>query len=47
MGRNPVEDVYTEDCRPFEFNKATWVRGNADEDAAGIAKSAEELLARA
>ncbi len=33
VGRNPVEDVYTEDCCPFEFNKATWVRGNADEDA--------------
>lgn len=33
VGRNPVEDVYTEDDCPFEFNKATWVRGAADEDA--------------
>ena len=33
VGRNPVEDVYTEDDCPFEFNRATWVRGKASEDA--------------
>jgi len=33
VGRNPVEDVYTEDVCPFEFNRATWVRGSASDDA--------------
>ncbi len=32
VGRNPVEDVYTEDDCPFELNRATWVRGGAEKD---------------
>lgn len=32
VGRNPVEDVYSEDACPFEMNKATWVRGVEDQD---------------
>ena len=30
VGRNPVEDVYTEDECPFEMDKATWVRRGTD-----------------
>lgn len=30
VGRNPVEDVYTEDSCPFEMDKATWVRKGTD-----------------
>lgn len=30
VGRNPVEDVYTEDECPFEMDKATWVRTGTD-----------------
>ena len=30
LGRNPVEDVYTEEDVPFEMNKATWVREGVD-----------------
>ncbi|MBS5865967.1 MAG: transketolase family protein [Coriobacteriaceae bacterium] len=29
VGRNAVEDVYSEENCPFEMNKATWVRGDA------------------
>ena len=29
-GRNPVEDIYTEDDCPFEMDKATWVREGTD-----------------
>ena len=51
-GRNPVEDVYSEDDCPFEMDKATWVREGTD--AAIIAcgemvypaKAAAELLAK-
>lgn len=32
VGRNPVEDVYAEGDCPFELNRATWVRGTAEED---------------
>lgn len=39
VGRNAVEDVYTEDDCPFVMNQAVWVTDNADEkvDAAVIA----------
>lgn len=30
MGRNPVEDIYTEDDCPFEMNKATWLCKGTD-----------------
>ena len=30
VGRNPVEDVYTEDECPFQMDRATWVRRGAD-----------------
>lgn len=30
VGRNPVEDVYTEDSCPFEMDKAIWVRKGTD-----------------
>ena len=51
-GRNPVEDVYSEDNCPFEMDRATWVRTGTD--AAIIAcgemvypaKAAAELLAK-
>ena len=29
-GRNPVEDVYTEDECPFQMDRATWVRRGTD-----------------
>lgn len=32
VGRNAVEDVYSEEICPFEMNKATWVRGTATTD---------------
>ena len=35
VGRNPVEDIYTEENTPFEMDKATWLREG--EDAAIIA----------
>lgn len=49
-GRNPVEDIYSEDDCPFEMNRATWLREGTD--AAIIAcgemvlpaKQAAELL---
>lgn len=38
VGRNPVEDVYSEACVPFEMNRATWLRGHGEEcDVALIA----------
>lgn len=30
VGRNPVEDVYTEENCPFEMDKATWARKGTD-----------------
>ena len=30
VGRNPVEDIYTEDDCPFEMNKATWLAEGSD-----------------
>lgn len=30
VGRNPVEDVYTEDNVPFEMDKATWLTGKGE-----------------
>lgn len=30
VGRNPVEDIYTEDDCPFEMNKATWLSKGTD-----------------
>lgn len=30
VGRNPVEDVYAQDCCPFEMDRATWVRRGTD-----------------
>lgn len=30
VGRNPVEDIYTEDDCPFEMNKATWLCEGTD-----------------
>lgn len=30
VGRNPVEDVYTEDECPFQMDRATWVRRGND-----------------
>ena len=30
VGRNPVEDIYTEDDCPFEMNKATWLCKGTD-----------------
>ena len=30
VGRNPVEDVYTEDECPFQMDRATWVRRGTD-----------------
>lgn len=30
VGRNPVEDVYTEDACPFAMDKATWLREGED-----------------
>ena len=30
LGRNPVEDVYTEDCVPFEIDRATEIRQGTD-----------------
>ena len=30
MGRNPVEDVYTEEECPFQMDRATWVRRGTD-----------------
>ncbi len=47
VGRNPVEDVYTEDCCPFEFNKATWVRGKAGEQADVAVIACGELVSGA
>lgn len=38
VGRNPVEDVYSEECVPFEMNRAIWLRGHGEEcDVALIA----------
>ncbi len=51
VGRNPVEDVYTEDCCPFEMNKATVVTEGTDVTIVACgemvypAKQAAELLA--
>lgn len=30
VGRNPVEDIYSEDSCPFELNRATWLRRGTD-----------------
>ena len=30
VGRNPVEDVYTEEHTPFEMDKATWIKEGED-----------------
>ena len=30
VGRNPVEDIYSEDNCPFEMDKATWLRRGTD-----------------
>ncbi len=30
VGRNAVEDVYSEDSCPFEMDKATWLKGGTD-----------------
>ena len=30
VGRNPVEDIYTEDDCPFEMNRATWLTEGTD-----------------
>lgn len=30
VGRNPVEDIYSEDNCPFEMNKATWLHRGSD-----------------
>lgn len=30
VGRNPVEDIYSEENCPFEMNKATWLRRGTD-----------------
>lgn len=30
VGRNPVEDIYSEDNCPFEMNKATWLKKGTD-----------------
>lgn len=30
VGRNPVEDIYTEENCPFEMNKATWLKKGTD-----------------
>lgn len=32
VGRNAVEDVYTEESCPFQMDRATWVRGDADQN---------------
>lgn len=32
VGRNAVDDVYTEQNCPFEMDHATWVRGNANQE---------------
>lgn len=32
VGRNAVEDVYSEENCPFEMDRATWVRGDASQD---------------
>lgn len=38
VGRNPVEDIYTEDNTPFEMDKATWLCGEGEKaDVAIIA----------
>lgn len=29
VGRNPVEDIYSDEACPFELNRATWLRGRA------------------
>lgn len=36
VGRNPVEDIYTEESCPFEMNKATWLRGRGERVRAAI-----------
>jgi transketolase C-terminal domain/subunit len=30
VGRNAVEDIYTEDSCPFEMDKATWLKEGTD-----------------
>lgn len=36
VGRNPVEDIYTEESCPFEMNKATWLRGRGEKVRAAV-----------
>ncbi|MBQ9411841.1 MAG: transketolase family protein [Oscillospiraceae bacterium] len=49
-GRNPVEDVYSEDNCPFEMDKATWLREGTDAaviacgEMVGPARQAAALL---
>lgn len=30
LGRNPVEDIYAQDCVPFEMDRATWLKRGED-----------------
>ncbi|MBQ9251313.1 MAG: transketolase family protein [Clostridia bacterium] len=52
LGRNPVEDVYEENCVPFEMNKATEIAQGSDVlivacgEMVKPAKEAAELLAK-
>lgn len=36
VGRNPVEDIYTEGNCPFEMDKATWLKGKGEKVKAAI-----------
>lgn len=36
VGRNPVEDIYSEDSCPFEMDRATWMRGRGGQVKAAI-----------
>lgn len=36
VGRNPVEDIYTEKDCPFEMDKATWLRGKGKRVKAAV-----------
>lgn len=56
VGRNPVEDIYTEENCPFEMDKATWLRGKDENVKAALiacgemvrpALEAAELLEKA
>lgn len=56
VGRNPVEDIYTEENCPFEMDRATWLRGRGEKVKAALiacgemarpALEAAELLEKA